>query len=220
MTTPSVRPCSYPTCQDSDGNRCLTTQVMCGRCRRRYWRELHWLIEDYVRLRGFLPAPAQRGEKIRGNSKSFGHPAQWVSDEARAVAQMLNWIEDGLREEAGMEPPPHQFNNETALVKHAFQTLTGNFELLCTYSMSEDTATEVHDKHQGLRRAFGMTRDVQRLTVPCPRCDIAGLVRLTGHIECGACGHQIPEDNYAWFARVLLDSLIDEYDTPERTVLA
>jgi hypothetical protein len=219
--TAAVSPCVYPRCNDGHGNPTLTTQVMCERSRRHYRREIDWLVMDYVALKAGMPAPVRSGTHERqSNLKSFGHPAEWASDQAAEIAQVLNWIEDGLRDHLGHTPPPHPFVRQNRLVSHAYRYLTDKFDDLCTYPAAGDSAEEIHALHQKCRRLLGQTKFGQLLPTPCPACDAATLTRTTDSISCAECGETIREEHYAFMTRVILDELIDSYDTPKPTGLA
>lgn len=212
--SPAVQPCVYPGCDVGEGEPALTTQVMCDRSRRHYRRELDWIVMDYVTLKASMPMPVKRGGQQRSsNLKSFGHPAEWASDQAAEIAQALNWIEDGLREHLKHEPPPHPFGDQNRLVDHAYKYLIDRFDDLCTYPAAGDSAEEVHDIHRRVRRLLGQTRFAQRLPTPCPSCDTAALVRTVDQINCEECGTVIREEHYEFMATVILDELINAYDT-------
>jgi ribosomal protein L37AE/L43A len=221
MTQPAVQPCVYPGCDAGEGQPALTTQVMCGRSRRRYRREVDWIVMDYVTLKMTMPAPVKRGGSIRSsNLRSYGHPAEWASDKAAEIAQALNWIEDGLRDHLGYAPPPNPGVDHNRLVAHAYKLLTDKFDDLCTYPIAGDSATEIHDLHTDVRRLLGQTRFVQRLPTPCPACDTAALVRTVDQIACEECGEVIKPEHYDFMATVILDELITAYDTREAAKLA
>ena len=212
----AVSPCTHPRCDRGDnGNRQLVVGGgMCDPCRSRYRREIDWLALDYVTLKTGFPSPARRSDDgaRHGKRDSFGHPAEWASDTARDIAQMLNWIEDGLREHLALEPPPHPGHAEPRLIAHAHATLTARFDALCTYPDAEDSATEISDAHWKIRRALGQSRFVQHLPAPCPWCDTAALVREVGSVSCRECGKVIDETHYDWLAGWLVDRMIEDYD--------
>ena len=213
----TVSPCRFPRCRDKDGNPRLTSEpVFCLGCQSLYRKLLGWLVLDFLALRQF-PSPARiegDGSKHQEQkSKSFGHPAEWASDTMSEIAQSLNWAEDGLRDELGHEPPIHPYASEVILIRSGFNYLSAQFQRLCTYSAAEDTAIEFDDLHRKIRRKLGHTRYVQRLPTPCPWCDVAALVRSVGQIDCGECGKSIADQHYEWFANLVLDAMIDAYDT-------
>lgn len=220
MTQPVVQECVYPDCTVDD-QPTLTTQVMCDRSRRHYRRELDWIVIDYVTLKSGMPSPARRGTQVRAsNLKSFGHPAEWSSDQAALIADVLNETEDDLRDHLRHEPPPHPRVEEAHRVEHAYRYLVDRFDDLCVYPGAEGAALVIHERHQRIRSLLGLTRFVQWLPTPCPNCTTPALTRNQDQITCGDCGFVIKEANYAFMARVLLDTLLDDYDTLKSSKLA
>lgn len=214
-----VAPCIYPGCDDGYGNPELTTQRMCHPSRNRYHKLLRWLTEDYVTLKASMPPPA-KGETIRhGAPTSFGHPAEWASDTCRDIAGLLNDIEDQLRTTTNTGPALY-VAPEPVLVRNAYRYLTNHFETLCTYPNAGPTAQAVNDTHHTIRSALGKTRFVQKLPTPCPSCDTHALVRTIHQITCESCDRIILEEEYPFLARMVLDSLIDAYDTLHQDPLA
>ena len=64
------------------------------------------LAQDYILLRVTLPKPVPPpGERVmRIVAKEYGHPAEWASDTARAVADQLNEAHDNLADHLHHEP--------------------------------------------------------------------------------------------------------------------
>lgn len=215
MTRRLVAPCVYPRCDDGHGDPELTGDGICDSCRRRYRRLLGWLAEDYVAVKTMMPAPvrpAAGGRYVAASRRSYGHPAEWASDTAALIAYVLGWVEDGLRDTLGDEPPPHPRTVEAHRVEHALAYLTARFDALCVYPAALDTAVELVDLHALVRRSLGLTRFVQRLPTPCPDCGTAALLRSVGQIECGQCATVIREEHYPFLTRVVIDDLIRNYD--------
>ena len=81
-----------------------------------------------------------------------------------------------------------------------------------------DTAEALYDLDRDVRRGLGKTDPRRFLPVPCPACDLLGLVRTISlddgedSVECRSCEEKIPSDRYAWWTRQLLDELTG--DTP------
>lgn len=217
----SIGPCRYPGCRDSDGNPRLTRDTICEPSRRHYRKILDRLAEEYVLLRVTLPKPVPPpGERVmRVVAKEYGHPAEWASDTARAVADQLNDAHDSLAEHLHHDPPPHPGSREYGRVAHAHHYLTSWFDRLCTYPAAADTAEALHDLDRIIRRGLGKTDPRSFLPVPCPSCELLGLVRTvsltdgTDEVTCHACKERIPSERYAWWTRRLLQELV--VDTPE-----
>lgn len=214
----NISPCAYPGCRDLDGNPRLTRDVICDASRRHYATVLDRLVLHYVLLRATLPAPvAPPGERVmRVVAKTYGHPAEWASDTARAIADQLNDTHDGLAEHLHRDPPPHPGSREPGRVAKAHQFLTVNFHDLCSWPAAGDTAEALHDLDRHVRSGLGKTDPRRFLPVPCPNCDLLGLVRTvdgdTGNdqVDCHGCGETIPSARYAWWTRTLLDEHLAE----------
>jgi hypothetical protein len=217
MTNPTVSPCVMPGCRDSDGNPRLTRDTICDSSRRHYARILDQIVLHYIVIRRDMPAPAAPpGERImRVAAKVYGHPAEWASDMAREIADTLNDVHDDLADTLHRQPPPHPGSRELGRVAAAHHFLTTNFHDLCTYGAAADTAEALHDLHHRIRSGLGKTDPRRFLPVPCPSCDLLGLVRTldedgTDRVDCHGCGESIPADRYAWWTRTLLDETLAE----------
>jgi hypothetical protein len=229
-------PCVYPGCDDGtagdEHTPRLTINVICNSCRRRYAKVLRWLLLDYVVLKVNLPAPVEsemggRARVRRPTGK--GHPRAWASDTVRDIAELLNQLEDDLREQLGAEPAPEPSVLEAARVQHAYRYLTNHFDDLCTHPAAGDVAEPLVALHSRIRGAMGFRRHFRTLQAPCPNCDLIGYLTIgdgegTDRIECEACHQSIPGHMYDFFVRTLaddaLDALIAEYDTREAAEFA
>lgn len=218
-------PCIYPGCDDPyeiDGLMvhipALTKNTICGPCRTRYSKLLFWIIGDYDQIKRSMPSPARRpgdGSKhVSPKAKSFGHPAEWASDAARMIADRFNALEDDLREHRG-EREVLRRSIEVYRVSRSYDYITKRFDDLCTFPLADDWAGMLVDMHGKLRSALGLTRFAQHLKTPCPRCDHKTLVRTLDRIDCQNCSESIPEDHYQFWARMMLDEMIDAYDKQE-----
>lgn len=65
-----------------------------------------------------------------------------------------------------------------------------------------DAALCLLELHYRVKRVAGRTELVHRLSLPCPRCHRATLVRQNGSdvTTCEHCDRRIPENEYSWFA--------------------
>lgn len=216
----SIGPCAYPGCRDVDGNPRLTRDVICEPSRRHYAKVIDRLALHYVLLRVTLPKPVPPpGERImRVVAKTWGHPAEWASDTAAAIADQLNDTHDNLAEHLHHDPPPHPGSREYGRVAHAHHYLTAWFDRLCTMPGAGDTAEAFHELDRDVRRGLGKTDPRRFLPVPCPSCELLGLVRTISlddgedSVECRSCGERIPSERYAWWTRTLIGELVDDAD--------
>lgn len=225
----SIGRCKHPRCRDSDGNPRLTAETICEPCRNHLGKQLDWLKADYANLKQHFPKPAT-GERpqIKTAARTYGHPAEWASDMARAIARNLNRLEDDARADLG-EPPGfnHATARESSLVESAHRYLTTRLHRIIDASAdtAEDLAATVHDLHRTVRRTLGYNRQVQRLPgARCPSCDHAALTKTVGQVDCGYCGRIITEDEYDRLAAILaydaLNALIAQHEATRQRELA
>lgn len=222
MTTSGLaRPCIHPKCRDMDGNPWITTQVMCPGCRRRYLADLHALALDWIILNATLPARSRvvTGQRTRTGTRTFGHPAEWASDMCALIAQTFAWVEESVRHYTDGGPPPRRDRivmSEATLIRRALPYLVNRLDRLVTFRDAEQAVIEITELHRQIRAGRGYVRIRRALPVPCPRCELVALGWEPGegaeYITCGNCGHRIPQVEWGWFARVVLDEAIDAYD--------
>lgn len=216
MAEHSTRPCVFPGCRDQAGDPELTQDVICQRSRTHYRKVLAWLGEDYAMLRAEMPSPVVRGETVRrSSSRSYGHPAEWASDQRYAIATTLNQIHAGIADDRGDPAAPEPSVAEQIRVDKALHYLDTHFEALCTYAKAGEAATALSELHRGVRNAMGHGTQIQRLPAPCPECDLLLLVRvlddMDDHVECRnpGCGVRIGPTQYGLWTRILADEVLD-----------
>jgi len=206
----TVAPCTMPRCGGPRGDPELTALGICDPCRRRYRRLLDDLVLDWATLHHTLPAPAAaRGPRVRTGRPEYGHPRQWASDLARAIADALDWTSDALRDHLHLTPPPPPVHDEGRRVAHAWRTLTTSLDALCTFPGAAAAAWELDDLHGQARRGLGLTRARTALPVPCPACGTVPVFREVhpdgaDDVTCDACGTRTSDTGYAWWTRVLV----------------
>lgn len=218
----SIGPCKYPGCRDGDGNPRLTRDTICDPSRRHYRTVLDRLAQDYILLRVTLPKPVPPpGERVmRIVAREYGHPAEWASDRARAVADQLNDAHDNLADHLHHDPPPHPGSREYGRVAIAHHYLSSWFDRLCTMPGAADTAEALYDLDRTIRRGLGRTDPRSFLPVPCPNpaCQLLGLVREIDlgsgedRVTCHCCGETIPSERYSWWTRTLLSEIVENCD--------
>lgn len=210
----NISQCVYPGCRDSDGNARLTRDVICDPSRRHYRAVLNRLGVHYVLIRRDMPpAAAEPGERVmRVQTRVYGHPAEWASDTARAIAQLFNAAHHELAAHLQHEPPPHPTSREFGRVKLGHHYLLNWFDQLCRFPAARSTAERFYELNRQVRRGAGLTDPRRFLPVPCPACNLLGLVRTIGaadgedSVTCHnpECGEVIPSERYDWWTRVLL----------------
>lgn len=214
----NIAPCTYPGCRDLDGNARLTRDVICEPSRRHYAQILDRLALHYVLLRATLPKPVPPpGERVmRVVAKEYGHPAEWASDTARAIADQLGLAHEGLAGHLGHDGPPHEGTRELGRLTISHHYLAVWFDQLCSYPAAGDTAEALYDLERTTRRGLGKTDPRRFLPVPCPNpaCGLLGLVREISlddgddRVTCHACGEVIPSERYGWWTRTLIDDML------------
>lgn len=174
--------------------------------------DLYWLALDWVHLHNHLPIPPLRRVERTSNTREYGHPAEWASDRAADIADILHSWHDLLAEHRAETPPPN--GSEQVRVVAAWQYLETRCDQLA-YLVDPDDLREIPDLHFEIRRRLGHTNPKYTLPIPCPNdeCGLRTLARITtvgrDWIECGACGYAVKEEHYPLLIRMTLDTLID-----------
>lgn len=210
--TSSISPCVYPGCRDLDGNPRLTTDTICEPSRGHYRRTLDRLREHWLVLHTLMPEPVRApGERVvvKQGEKVYGHPTEWASDQARAIARLFDDAHREVREYL-RSPMPAVGTGEEARIKAAAGFLDVRFDELCTYTHAASTADMFCRLDRGIRSGLGETVRRARVTIPCPSCDLLTLVRQDdvdsgGGVECRnpECGHRAPADLHEQWTKFL-----------------
>lgn len=211
--------CVYPSCGYGQPEPALAEDgPFCSPCRHRFRRTITWLVHDWIHLRSTLPKPTggNLDNRIKRSSPTPGHPAEWASDTTRRIADTLNEIDDDLCDHLNRLPPPPPQASELARVRHAYGTLTRNFDALVLAPCAEPAATEIHDLHRHIRTRLGRTNPKIHVPTPCPSC---GLILLSRHIgldrsdrivcENPDCDRVVKEEHYALLVRIILEELFE-----------
>lgn len=219
----TARPCVRPGCDTDDGQPVITTDVMCDRCRARFWRDLRWLVEDYTTIKAGMVRPVRPGDQAAAGTtrrvESFGHPAEWASDTCRDVAGLLDHVaREYATHTGGTLPTAGGGDAEPAVVARAYRYLTDRFHDLCSWPDIGHHAGAIAETHRTIRATLGQTRYVRKLPTPCPRCGLLSLGQETGVIWCmdDACGYVVPEQQYGWIGRLALDQALEAWETRQR----
>ena len=211
-----ARPCVITTCTSDGGQPSITSQVMCGPCRRMFWRDLKCLVRDYAMIKDGLMVPRRPGDMPTtagpARRESFGHPAEWASDTCRDIADALDNIAQSHADAVGVRWSPVAAGGatESALVRRAYNYLWGSWERVCVWPDVGPHAEAVMDTHRTIRSTLGQARYVKRVDVPCPKCGLLSLAEETGVVWCRSamCGYQAPREHFALCTRVLLWDLM------------
>lgn len=177
-------------------------------------RDFHQITLDWIYLRTHLPRPIHTNQPRRNTTRQYGHPAEWASDHAARIADILTEWHSMLAEHRNETPPPTHAAEQRRVVK-AWQYLEPRFDQL-TQLVDTEAFTEIRDIHWEFKRRLGYTNPTHTLPTPCPN-DECGQLTLqrriavgTDLIECGACGYTVQEQHYPLFTRMILDTLIDQ----------
>lgn len=181
-------------------------------------RNFYRIALDWLHLNRTLPTPL-RGEHARRPAfREYGHPAEWASDLAARIANVMTEWHAALAEERNETPPQTDTAEKTRVIK-AWQYLEPRFDHL--HQLAEPEAfDEIREIHWEFKRRLGYTNPTYILPTPCPNdeCGHLALQRRvavgTDLIECGACGYTVHEQHYPLFARMMLDLIIEQSDQP------
>ncbi|AVJ50737.1 hypothetical protein SEA_OGOPOGO_98 [Mycobacterium phage Ogopogo] len=152
--------------------------------------DFYHLALDYVYIKTTLENPPKQHTARRTSTRiEYGHPAEWASDTAALIADiMTSWHE--LVAEDRNETPPNTTTAETQRVVNAWKYLEPRMEHLCNLVTKEDLK-EVNDLHHTIRRTLRMDRQPAIwLSIECPVCDHRAVFQdmQRERLNCGNCG--------------------------------
>lgn len=177
--------------------------------------DFYRLTLDWVHLHNDLPRPVHRDITRRPKYREYGHPAEWPSDKAAQIADLMWSWHDMLAEHRGETPPPPAHSAEIVRVTKAWQYLEPRIEQLVDL-VEPDAFTELRDLHHQIRAALGHTNPRQVLPMPCPGqdCNLRTLTRRVAIgkdlIICGACGYTVREEYYPMLVRIAIDAALND----------
>ena len=222
--TLNISPCTYPRCDDGEGNPALTTQGICEYCRERFHQVLGWLFEDYQTLKQSLPKPVRTAGNGGGTAPTgFGHPAEWASTTAQEIAAWATEVYNEFSEDNPISPQYLSNRTDEQLrISITFGYLKRHFDALCEWDRAGIIATEANELHHTVRRGLGKTRLIERLAAPCPRCHAMTLTRSPGYdtVSCGGCGHRMLGREYELGAKWTLTETRDDAAIARDSVIA
>lgn len=161
------------------------------------------LAADWLMLHTLMPRPMSGRTGRRGPSGAVesGHPAEWASDQAARIADLL-WSWHDMTAEYRDEQPPHAIavaghrRRESDVVKAALKYLEPRLESMleagrwCPFAelpapwarrwewvIDDEAFDELFDLHRQIRNATGRGRPKYILPMPCPSSD-CGLLTL------------------------------------------
>lgn len=182
------------------------------------------LIDDWHWLTTELPTP-QRPEGRSSNTVNYGHPAQWASDTADEIAELLASFRDLLWERMGAEVPyghvDHNARGSTWRIRR-----TG-FLKLAEYFLAPENAgledirseldTDLFERMENIHNQVLSQRTLPQpavTSIPCVRCSSA-LNRDWGppaRYACSGCEFSISLEDFPAYADALKDVVVGGAD--------
>lgn len=179
---------------------------------QRLRQTVYWLTLDWIHLRATMPLPPRVEGRV-SNIREYGHPAEWASDKAAEIVELLHSWHDLLAEHRNEKRPPE--GSEQVRIVAAWKYLEPRCEQLVDL-VDRDDLGELPELHHKIRRTLGFSTPRYTLPIPCPNgeCGLRTLVRVVGvgqdFISCDSCGYMIKDMHYPLLIRMTLDSLIGE----------
>lgn len=196
---------------------------------KRLRQTLYWLALDWIQLDSTLPSPPKGEGGRASNIKDYGHPAEWASDKARQIVDLVTSWHDYLAEERNERGPTTgvAFGRTGQFQSRVETTQKDRLRLVAAWKYLEprceqlvelvdaDALKELPDLHYGIRRTLGHNAPKYTLPMPCPNyeCELLTLVRVQGvgqdFISCDSCGYTIKELHYPLLIRMALDAFLN-----------
>lgn len=199
-------------------------------------KHLYWLTQDWIHLSRALPVPQGGGGERTSNTRAYGHPAEWASDQCRQIAALFwSWHDLEAERRSEARPTPmldragRRVRSERQVIVAAWKYLDPRLDGMLTAAVPfeelrppfiwepvvEDEAfQEIFDLHRQIRSRIGHTMPTYTLPIPCPNseCGLRTLQRRPGmkgqdYIVCGACGYTVKDSHYPFLIKVMLDTL-------------
>lgn len=211
----NIRPCRYPECKGFNGEPEITSLGVCERCQKRMERLITWLIEDYVHLTTALPSPMRRQSGVRSKSDPRrGHPAEFASIAAAEIATLLNNAHRALSEHLGEASAPDPQTGEKTRIRAAWAYLAYRIDRLARLDNIGEIIDAMAKQHNMVRSRLGLSPQRRILPTPCPSCSLRTLFHTVEpyqeQIDCGSCGHIVPDELYAWHLKVICDTFLEK----------
>lgn len=178
------------------------------------------LIDDWYWLTTELPVP-QRPEGRSSNTVNYGHPAQWASDKADEIADLLATLRDVIWEAMGAEVP---YGHADHLARDSQRIRRAGFVKLAEYFLDPE------NDHQDIRSSlkwwaddkfFARMESVHKevlsertspepvaTKLPCPRCESALNIDWgpPAQYACSACDFTLSTDDYLEYHDALVSA--------------
>jgi hypothetical protein len=178
-------------------------------------RDFCRLKEDWELLRANLPKPVAQENGRRQTWREYGHPAEWASDKARQIADLLNSWHDLLAEHRNEHRPPPATAAEETRVRKAWQYLEPRIEQLVEL-VEPESLREIADLHREIRTALGYNTPKKYLPFPCPSIECGEMTltepERTELIYCESCRRTAPKQYRQHLFRAILADLVHRID--------
>lgn len=175
----------------------------------------------------FLTRSASADDERRGRSDVPPSPSPGADHQSEICSFVREW-EDMLRRHLGHQAATDEFGDPRATLAAGVEYLNANYEALLDweYDAVEEFA---NDFHRAYATAVAMCKNkpVRRhLPTPCPSpgCGYKALIQEEGiagerwYVECserlGGCGRLYAEQDWEWFAKLLVDGHVQMPMTP------
>ena len=170
------------------------------------------LTLDWAYLRTNMPTPP-RSEGRQASSHEYGHPAEWASDTAAKIVDILTSWHEALAENRNETPPPT--GSEQHRLRAAWQYLDPRCDQLTAYA-EDEALRQIPALHTLIRHVLGVTQPRQMLPVPCPNndCGLRTLMRTVtvggnDFIVCGSCAYTVQDTHYPLLVRIAIDTVVE-----------
>ena len=176
--------------------------------------QIRRLALDWAYLKAMMPAPSSSEVAVR-MSREYGHPAEWASDMAAKIVDVLSSWHDLMAEKRNETPPPDARYSERVRLHAAWKYLEPRCDQLVE-TVEHEALSEIPAMHRHILNVLGISARKQVLPVPCPsvECGLRMLMRTVGigedFVTCGACGYTIREKYYPLLVRMALDTAMDQ----------
>ncbi|TXH48180.1 MAG: hypothetical protein E6Q97_25270 [Desulfurellales bacterium] len=181
--------------------------------------DFYRLAVDWVLLRAEMPKPENRIR--RSKVIEYGHLAEWASDKAACITEVLSsW--HALVADHRRETPPQTGVAEQVRIVKAWKYLEPRIEQLVTLVAADDL-NELSEIHLEIKRILKLDdAHANWLPIECGRCDhktvFSGVGENYGRIRCYSCGLNEDETLKDFHIHRTLGQVIERLDTPEPAV--
>lgn len=178
-------------------------------------QDFYRLALDWLMLHTRMPKPVATSIR-RSRTLEYGHPAEWASDQAAHITDILASWHELVADHRNETPPPPATSCERIRVVRAWRYLEPRIEQLCTLVDAEDLK-ELAEIHQRIRTVLKLDDEHELwLPIECGRCQhktvFSGTGQHYGRLRCHHCGVNEDEALRDFHIHRTLGQVIDRYD--------